>query len=495
MGSTRFQEEGSAVDVVGTRTLRDLLGERERRFADKTFLVFVDRDGAASEHTYRDFVARVRATAAGLTACGIGKDDKVVIHLGNCPEFLFAWFGLAWIGAVAVPSNTANTDSEMRHIFALSDAVGVVTSADYAAMLGIVADDIPAVRLRVFARGDVAPEGWVPFAGLLAHGSVPPRAAVDSEDVAELMFTSGTTARPKAVMLTHANLLRAGEREWCMLGLDSTDRCLTALPVFHANAQTMTVLSSLTAGATCVLLADYGAQRFWACVREHRATVLSLVAMQVRTLLAQQPADTDRAHVVRRVLYAINVLDAEKTEFERRFGVELINGYGSTEALTVVSAAPLHGEKRWPSIGLPTIDRQVRLVGADGRDVPVGEVGEIVVSGIPGRTLMKGYYKNPEATAEALRDGWLHTGDNGFCDEYGYLYFFDRHSDVIKVAGENVGASEVERVLLAHPDIVEAGVVSAADAIRDEVPDLLTFPWVGFHAARPGSGGHRAPRV
>lgn len=461
------------MDIVGNRTLRDLLIERERRFGAKTFLVFVGSDGDAVEYSYTDFVARVRSTATGFAEQGIGKGDKVVLHLPNCPEFLFCWFGLAWIGAVTVPSNTASTASEMRHVVSFSDAVGVITSPAYRKMLDTVLSEIPSVRTRILAHGKE--EGWLALADMDRDG-IPPDVAVDSEDVAELLFTSGTTALPKAVMLTHANCLFAGEREWRILGLGPSDRCMTALPAFHVNAQTVTIMSALTAGATCILVAEYSASKFWDQVREQRATALALVAMQLRTLLAQPASPADAQHSVRRIMYAINVPDKEKAEFERRFGVELVNGYGLSEAMTIVTIAPVYGEKRWPSIGLPTVDRHVRVVDPAGADVPLGEIGEIIVGGAPGRTLMKGYYKNEEATAEVLRNGWLYTGDNGYFDEYGYLYFFDRRKDVIKVAGENVSASEVERVLLTHPDIAEAAVIAVPHAIRDEVPAAFVVP-------------------
>jgi len=188
----------------------------------------------------------------------------------------------------------------------------------------------------------------------------------------------------------------------------------------------------------------------------------------VRTLLAQPPAPTDRDHLVHRNFYAINVLDSEKEAFEERFGVELLNGYGLSEAMTIVTLAPVFGERRWPSIGLPTYDRQVRIVDADGQDLPAGEIGEIIVQGVPGRTIMKGYFKHPEATAQAIRDGWLYTGDNGYFDKNGYIYFFDRKKDVIKRAGENISASEVEAALLLHEQIAEAAVIGVVDPIRDE---------------------------
>jgi crotonobetaine/carnitine-CoA ligase len=224
----------------------------------------------------------------------------------------------------------------------------------------------------------------------------------------------------------------------------------------------------MTAGACLVMLEEYRATRFWGQVREHRATLTGLVAMLLRTLMAQPPAAEDRDHVLRLVNYAINVPDAERAAFEERFGVTLANGYGLSEAMLTVCHVPIHRPKRWPSIGLPAGERRVRVVDEAGEEVAAGEVGEITVHGVPGRTLMKGYYKDPAATADAIRDGWLHTGDNGWADELGYLYFFDRKKDVIKRAGENVSAMEVETVLLEHPEIALAAVVAAPDPIRDE---------------------------
>lgn len=467
------------MDIVGNRTLRDLLLERQRRFGSKPFLVFVNKDSSVVDLTYNEFVTQVRSVAAGFSEQGIVKGDKVVLYLPNCPEFLLCWFGLAWIGAVTVPANIANTATELRHVLSHSDAVAAVTTPEHAPVIDSVVQEIPEVRTKILTGPGHAEPGWLSLTDLMSTDTPPPEVQLDSEDVAELLFTSGTTALPKAVMLTHANCLTAGEREWRITGLDSWDRCLTALPAFHVNAQTVTILSALTVGATAILLAEYSASRFWAQVREYEATALALVAMQVRTLLAQTASADDSEHSVRRIMYAINVLDHEKEEFERRFGVELINGYGLSEAMTIVTIAPVHGEKRWPSIGLPAIDRVVRVVDEAGTDVALGQVGEIIVGGVPGRSLMKGYYNNPAATAEALRDGWLFTGDNGYFDEYGYLYFFDRRKDVIKVAGENVSASEVERVLLTHPQVAEAAVIGVAHVIRDEVPIAFVVPKPG----------------
>lgn len=458
----------SGMDIVGNRTLRHLLDERVDRDPDKVFLVFEDRDGAVSETTYSEFQGQVDRLAAGLWESGLRTGDRVTVFLSNCPELLLTWFALGTIGATMVPSNTANTARELAYILDFSDSVAVVTEPRHLATVNEAADTVTAIRSRILARASVAAPGTVLFTDLAASTAAVPRVPVDSEDVAEMLFTSGTTSRPKAVLLTHANALHGGLREASGLAMDHTDRALTALPIFHVNAQVLTILSSLSVGGTAIVLEEYRASKFWEQVRTHKATQVSVVAMQARTLLAQPEQETDRDHCVRRTFYAINISDDEKERFERRFGLELINGYGLSETMTLVLNSPVFGPKRWPSIGMPSSGRIVRLVDEEGRDVPTGQVGQIIVQGVPGRTIMKGYYKNPEATARTIRDGWLWTGDSAWADEQGYFYWFDRSVDMIKRAGENVSTLEVESVLSGHPAVAEVAVVGVPDTIRDQ---------------------------
>ncbi|MQA84265.1 MAG: AMP-binding protein [Streptosporangiales bacterium] len=464
------------VDFIGQRNLRDLLEERAARYPDNTALVCEDASGKVVEFSYQQFINDVQRTARGFASLGIDKGDAVVVHLANCAEFVLSWFGLAWIGAVMVPTNTANTTKELSHVVSHSGAVAAVTSPDYLDLFRGVQRDFPALRDLVLARTRGPEAGTTLLADLLDATGAPPRPAIDSEDVVEMIFTSGTTSLPKAVLLTHANHLWSGERASRAIDVRTEDRCLTALPAFHVNAQSTTILAAFNVGATCVLLEEYRASKFWSQIIAHDATVTSLVAMQARTLLAQPPSPDDSRHRLRRVFYAINVTDSEKKEFERRFDVELINGYGLSEAMTIVTMAPIHGDRRWPSIGLPTPDRTVRIVDGNGEDVSVGQTGEIIVAGVQGRTLMKGYFKDPKATDATLRDGWLYTGDNGYLDERGYVYFFDRKKDVIKRAGENVSASEVEFVLADHPLVNEAAVIGVPDDIRDEAVKAYVVP-------------------
>jgi len=467
------------IDIVGDRTLRDLLDERAARYGSKTYLIFENKNGVVTETTYAEFQQRVDRVAGALVDLGIGEGDKVAVHLSNCPEILEVWFALATIGGVMVPSNTANTIGELEYVLDFSGAVAVITQPSFLETVGRAADRVAAVRHRIVARTDESAAGFLVYNRLVETETVAPRPELRSEDVVQMLFTSGTTARPKGVLLTHANALHGGERESRGLLLDETDRCLTSLPIFHVNAQCITVLSSMTVGGTCIVLEEFRATKYWDQVRAHGATQMSLVAMQVRTLLAQPERETDPDHRLRRVFYALNVSDAEKELFEARYGVELINAYGLSEAMTLVLLSPVFGPKKWPSIGKPLLGRTVRLVDPYGNDVPVGEVGEIIVQGVPGRTLMKGYHNNPEATVKALRDGWLWTGDNAYTDEDGYFYWFDRRTDMIKRAGENISTAEVEFVVSEHPGVSEVAVIGIPDPIRDEAVMAVIVPVPG----------------
>jgi crotonobetaine/carnitine-CoA ligase len=185
---------------------------------------------------------------------------------------------------------------------------------------------------------------------------------------------------------------------------------------------------------------------------------------------------------VRRAWFALNVSDAERAAFEERFGMRLYNGYGLTEAFTSVTQAPLDGPDHWPSVGKPLPGRAVAIVDEHGNELPAGAVGEIVVEGEPGRTVMAAYWRDPEATARAFRGGRLHTGDIGRLDDDGYLYFVERKAHTIKRAGENIAAREVEAVLMEHPDVAEAAVVGVPDPVRDEAVKAFVVARAG---ARP----------
>jgi carnitine-CoA ligase len=467
-----------SLDWMGNRSLNDLLSEQVELRGERTFLVFEDREGEVSETTYAEFDARVDEIAAGLAAVGVRAGGHVVVHLRNSPEFLVCWFAITRLGAIMVPSNIANTAGELEHVVGFTAAGHAITEPDFCEVVQRGIEAAGTETELIVARGRL--DGARAFDDLPGLSSEPaPRPPVSGDDVAELLFTSGTTAKPKAVMLTHANCLRAGLDTVHCLWLDEGERMLTALPLFHVNGQGMTILGAMTVGGTAIVIEEFSASRFWKQVKRHKATQTAVVAMQLRVLIAQPEDPSDREHDVRKLFYAINVSDQEKETFERRFGIEVINGYGLSEAMTLCTVSPVAAPRRWPSIGLPSPGRTLLLLDEEGNEVPTGEVGEICVRGVPGRSIMLGYYKDEESTAKAIRGDLLHTGDNAYADEEGYLYFFDRKKDMIKRAGENVSAIEVESVLADHPQILEAAIVGIPDPIRDEAVAAVVVPAEG----------------
>ncbi|QEC49737.1 AMP-binding protein [Baekduia soli] len=454
------------IDVVGDRTLNDLLDERVALGPDHQLLVFEDAEGAVSELTYGGFQDLVLRAARGLQELGVGHGDRVAVQLRNSPEILVIWFALARLGAIFAPSNVANTTPELEHILRKARVSLLIVEPDYRAIAeGAIAAAGGDVTL-VIARG---PGGdAVTFSDLLEREPLTDAPDVGAMDVCELIFTSGTTSKPKAVMLTHAHCVRSGEDAVRCIGLHDGDRCMTSLPLFHCNAQAMTALAAMTVYGTIILLEVFSATKYWSQLRRHGATETALVAMQLRTLNAQPVDPDERDHRLHRVFYSLNVPDEERLSFEDRFGVTLINGYGQSEAMVMITSAPLVGDRRWPSIGLPIAGRNVHILDEEGNPVPRGEVGEICVEGTPGRDVFLGYFDDPDATAQTFRDGLLHTGDNAMVDDKGFFYFFDRKKDMIKRAGENVSAMEVESALIAHPEVATAAVIGVPDPIRDE---------------------------
>ncbi|HVY96759.1 MAG TPA: AMP-binding protein [Solirubrobacterales bacterium] len=477
-----YREAADDEMPVAGMTLGAVLARRVRERPDATYLVFEDSGGDVLELTYAEFADRVEALAGGLAALGVGRGDRVLMQLPNCPELVTAMFAVARLGAIFVPSNTANRISELAHLIATTEPVLVMTVGEHrGAVAGALAEAGSAAR--VVTCRDETEAGEVPYAALAA-GRVPVDAAeVAATDPLQIMFSSGTTSRPKGVVATHTNLLTSGRRQAMSYRAEPEDRFLTVLPLFHASAQSTTLFAALVSGAMAIFLERYSASRFWGQVRAHGTTRLTLVAMLLRTLVAQRPSAADADHRIRSIGYATNMAEDAQRAFEERFGARLTNAYGLTEAMTEVTIAPVDGPRHWPSVGLPTMDREVRIVDADGAELPAGEIGEIQIHGVPGETIMKEYWGNPEATARALVDGWLRTSDMGWKDEDGYLFFADRDIDLIKTAGENVSASEVEETLRKHAAVDEAVVFGVPDPVRDEVVKAVIVPVAG---AAPG---------
>ncbi|MFN8633839.1 MAG: AMP-binding protein [Chloroflexota bacterium] len=457
------------LNVVGPRTLRRELEAKASRHPNKAWLIYESADGSTTQLTYGGFLRRAYQAAQVLTDLGVRPGDKVTLHLTNCLEFLELWFGAAICGAVIVPVNTLSSLDELEYLVNHSESALIFTEPALLETVEKLIPRCPGVRNVLVCRANEDAGPALAYNRLRdAAPDTPPDHQPRPEDEVAILYTSGTTSKPKGCLITNANYVYVGESVARELRASPDDRWLTVLPFFHGNSQYYCTMPALVVGATVVVTERFSASRYFAQATRYDCTLSSLFAAPMRMLLAQQPAPADQQHRLRLVIFAQNVTEQQLAEWDERFGAPLLQIYGMTEQLGHPLANPLDYPRDNMTVGWPSLGWQVRLVDEDGQDVPDGEVGQIVVRGEPGVSLMKGYFKNPEATAEAIRDGWLWTGDNARVNERGYVCFVDRAKDMIKRSGENVAASEVEAVLKDHPAVFDAAVIGIPDPIRDE---------------------------
>ncbi|MDQ6661812.1 MAG: AMP-binding protein [Chloroflexota bacterium] len=455
--------------IVGNRTLRQLLEYRVATIPDEPFVIYDDLEGGVTRLSYAMFDAQVNRTANVLRALGVSKGDKINIHLPNCLEFLYLWFGAAKIGAVMVPTNILSVPAELEYLIGHSESRFIFTQARYLATINEVRQQCPMVERVIICGERALSQDVLDFGSLLAeHSAVAPAAEITPLDDVSILYTSGTTSRPKGVQVTNANYIYAGETVAKAIRLAPDDRHYIVLPLFHANAQYYSTMSALVAGASIVLMARFSASSYFDSCIAHNCTVGSLFAAPIRMILAQEWRPEHHSNKLRVVLTAQNVTAAQLDEWVERFAAPLLQLYGMTETMGPPLMNPMDYERKNLSIGLPVLGYEVKLVDEDGKAVPQGQIGQILVFGRPGWSIMNGYYKNSEATAQTIREGWIWTGDNAYQDSAGYFHFVERAKDMIKRAGENVAASEVEGVILQHPKVFDCAVIGIPDPLRDE---------------------------
>ena len=434
------------------------------RRADETFLVFETPAGSVARWSYGDFDEAVDRAAGTLVAQGVEPGSAVHLALTNSPTFIAVWLAASRLGAWTVPSDPMGRTPELAgHIERTRPRVGLCAGARAgtyrAAAAAAGRPDLTVIEI------DEADTALAPFhAEPLASADRPEPSL---RDRAALMFTSGTTGRPKGVEVTQANYAFAGKVMATAAGLAPDDRQLVVLPLFHANAQYYSFASAIWTGASVALMPAFSASGFLAAAARHSATCASLFAAPIRMILARGgPADGVR---LRHCWYAQNIAADQYETVAQWFGCRPRQLYGMTETIPAVltdeAADPHHA-----SMGRVSPGCAVDVQDSAGASVEPGVVGEVVVGGEPGITLFAGYLDSPEITAASFRDGWFLTGDRAIRDDTGRHYFDGRRSDVLKVSGENVSIVEVESTLAEHPAVLEAAVVGRRDDIRDEVP-------------------------
>lgn len=445
-----------------TLAFRDVWDECVRTHPEQTFLVFSHVDKGISEtYTYADFDRRIKQVANLFLQSGVEKGSQVAVQLPNSVELVEVLLACLLIGAVFVPLNVSYTQSECQYIFDTCDIKLLLRMPD---SLCVAPAGVPTLIV-----GDPQlEEGYEQLSGAQLP-TVTYDWDISADDLAEIMFTSGTTARPKGVMLTQANLVFSGMYVNWQLAMNDQDRFYTTMVASHVNFQLSALLPVITSSSCLILANRFSASRFWSEVRKYRATQVQSMAMIVRTTMRQPVDPEEKNHWVRFVHYFLPLTEEEKNAYEERFQVRLINNYGSTESLVGVITDIPYGPRNWPAIGRPGIGYQAKIIDANGAEVAAGQKGEILVRGRAREMLMAGYYREPEATAKALdSEGWYHTGDFGYVDQKGWFYFSGRGNDLIKRAGENISALEIEQVLSKCPGVGAVAVVGVPDSCRDE---------------------------
>jgi carnitine-CoA ligase len=426
------------------------------------------RVAVLTEHeqiTYDQLDERVNRVGNALAAMGVTKGDKVCVMLPNIPEFLYAWWGNAKLGGITVPLNTALKGEGLAYIINHSDAETLILSHRYLSALEEMRNSLRQLK-RIIVLGPEGqcaanlPTGAIDFGELLTAPTASPIQKVWSDDIDSIMYTSGTTGLPKGVIHRHSRCY-GGFVLPIVTGYTEQDVVYNMLPLFHIGGQNMAWMA-LVSDTTVALAERFSASRFWQDVRAYGATFTLFLGAMIPILHKQPPRPDDHANPLRVALSAA----APRTiweEFERRFDVKIVELYSQTEGGFLLNADAKAAGKVG-SMGKPSAGYEVKVVDEQDRELPPGAVGELIYRPAAGSGLTE-YYKNPEATAEKTRGGWIRSGDLAYQDDDGYFFFVDRKNDFMRRRGENISSFEVEKIINSHPQVLE----SAAYAIPSEL--------------------------
>jgi crotonobetaine/carnitine-CoA ligase len=450
------------------RVLTRIIADKARRHP--SHVVFQFRD---TPITLGDLDERINRAANGFLALGVKPGDKVAIMLPNCPEFLYAWFGLNRIGAVEVPINTALKGNGLAYQITQSDSVALVADTEYLDRLGDVADELKGVRqvaLLDRAGGANSLPQWgrlatLWFRELMDRSAQDPGIPVSFRDLATILYTSGTTGVSKGVEMSHHYWYDIWAEAVKYARYTEDDVLYTGLPFFHGNAQGITIGPAILADAKAVIVERFSASQLWDDCRRWECTEANYIGGVIPILLKQDPRAEDADNPVRLMVGAAAPADEWQT-FQQRFNTKLLEVYGMTECYCCL-ASP-YDQPRAGSCGKAITGWDVRIVDDDDNDCPPDAVGEFIARSNKMWVGTTGYYRKPEATLELFRNGWIHTGDMGRRDADGYFYFADRKKQAIRRRGENISSFEVEAVIAANDAVLECCVVGVPSEVGEE---------------------------
>jgi len=467
---------------VGGASLPEFLLGRADLPGDKPAMV----DGPSGRTlTYRQLAAGVERVAAGLAARGFGRGDVLGLYSPNLPEYPLAAYGAMAAGGAVTTANPLLTTEELADQLAAVGASVLVTVAPFLDHARAAAEKAGVDEVLVFGEAD----GATPFRELVAHRHPPAGTAVDPQDVAALLFSSGTSGLPKGVELTHAGIVTSVRQARAVMDFREDDVVLAVAPLFHTMGLNLVLAGGLHAGATVVTLPRFDLEGFLDTIQRYRVTTM-IVAPPIMLALANHPlVDRYDLSSLRVIGCGAAPLSGEvEQRCAERLGCEVAQGLGMTETTCCIAISPPEAPRRG-SVGRLLPGTEARIVDPEtGADLGTGRTGELWVRG---PQLMRGYHDQPEATARTIDpDGWLHTGDLCAFDEDGYLYVVDRLKELIKYKGSQVAPAELEHLLLAHPAVADAAVVPRPTRRRARSRSPI---WSCAARPRPTSCGPGSP--
>jgi carnitine-CoA ligase len=456
------------------RTIGRILADKAASIGDRPWLLWEDK-----RYTYGDLEEMTSRYANGFLNLGIRKGDHVALLLGNYPEFFWASWGLGKLGAVSVPLNTAAKGELLRYFIDQSDSKWIIVDQECSSRLAALKGQIPKVEgLLYFGQNSASDselrETNLPLTSLAEMGSAssntPPLDAVCHSDVNLIAYTSGTTGPSKGAVSPHSQGHGVGCAVSSHFGYRPDDVLYTCLPLFHGNAMWYTCYAALWAGAAIALVPRFSASQFWDDV--DRFGVTQFNSLGAMTNIIWKHSGPTKPHRLRQCMTVPSPREIY-LDFQNRYHLRITSVYALTETCVVTLFTPQDPIEKAGSSGKTPGYVEIQIVDDDNRPLPSGQSGEICIRSREPGLMMLGYYKMPEATAQQMHGDWFHSGDRGYLDEDGYLFFVDRKKEAIRRRGENISAYEVELIISKHPKVLEAAAIPVSSEMSED--DVMAY--------------------
>jgi len=473
------------------------LSRNATRLANKTAVIYQDR-----MYTYHELNREVNRLAHGILARGVTKGEKIALFMKNSDQFMIVFYAVMKAGGVAVPINFRLTPSEVSYILDDSDAVMVFFDQEFAELIdqAVHMSEKPIMQIAV---GEETREGQLRLIDLMTNNEKNPTVQVEESDDCEILYTSGTTGRPKGALFDHHRVFHAAINFLAIIAISPQDRLLHLAPLFHSAELNLFMVLGTFVGNTQVILHDFHPVTTLETIEKQQISVFFGVPTMYNFLLQVPNREKYDLSSVKKCGYGAAPMSVSliKQSMELFGHQQFYNLCGLTEGGPGgISLTPERHLEKIGSGGIPIPSTEARVVNEEGNDVKTGEIGEFIIRG---ESIMKEYYKKPEETKKAIRDGWLYTGDLATMDSEGYITLVDRKKDMIISGGENVYSTEVENVLYAHPKILEVAVIGVPHEVWGETVAAVYVPKQGekvehqelIDFCRQSLAGYKVPRV